>query len=232
MEESCDYHEYSFAFQFRDPQPIVGLVQRMAAGGRLMMPPAQQEGMLFAMILELTTAAVITVGRPAADVGRLAAYLLIAGPLFRMWGPNKEAVGRDARGGPLRLEPAHRRGAGDPGPIQFHDVVDGGAGLPHEPARPQRPRQGGRARPALLRGNVDSAAAPLAGRQHADRRGRPRQPAEEAARRGAVHPGLRRRQPDRRLRFRPAASQARLDRGRLPAATQPDAPARARWGRT
>ena len=36
----------------------------------------------------------ITVGRPAADVGRLAAYLLVAGPLFRMWGPNKEAVGR------------------------------------------------------------------------------------------------------------------------------------------
>ena len=123
MEESCDYHEHSFAFQFRDPQQVVGLVQEWQQGGRLMMPGQQQEGVLFAMILELTSVSVITVGRPAADVGKLGAYVLIAGQLFRMWGPNKEAVGR------MREEVRQRLGLalGDAqeiqGPIQLHDVV-------------------------------------------------------------------------------------------------------------
>ena len=123
MEESCDYHEYSFAFQFRDPQPIVGLVQEWQEGGRLMMPQSQQEGVLFAMILELTTVSLVTVGRPAADLGRLGAYLLVAGPLFRMWGPNREAVGRvreEVRG---RLQLPIGEAQEVTGPVQFHDVV-------------------------------------------------------------------------------------------------------------
>jgi tetratricopeptide (TPR) repeat protein len=123
MEESCDYHEYAFAFQFRDAQPVVGLVNEWQRGGRLLMPQQQQEGTLFAMILELTTAAVITVGRPAADVGRLAAYLIIAGPVFRMWGPNKEGVGRMREEVRSRLSLALGEADEIRQPIQFHDVV-------------------------------------------------------------------------------------------------------------
>ena len=123
MEASSDYHEYSFAFQFRDPQPIVGLVQEWQQAGRLMMPPSQQEGVLFAMVLELTTAAVITVGRPAADVGRLGGYLLVAGPLFRMWGPNKDAVGRVREEVRNRLQLPIGEAQDVEGPVQFHDVV-------------------------------------------------------------------------------------------------------------
>ncbi len=123
MEESCDYHEYSFAFQFRDPQPIVGLVQEWQEGGRLMMPQTQQEGVLFAMILELTTASLVTVGRPAADLGRLGSYLMVAGPLFRMWGPNREAVGRLREEVRNRLQLPIGEAQEIVGPVQFHDVV-------------------------------------------------------------------------------------------------------------
>ncbi len=123
MEESCDYHEYAFAFQFREPQAVVGLVQEWQQAGRLLMPQQQQEGVLFAMLLELSSVGVITVGRPAADVGRLAAYLLIAGPLFRMWGPDKEAVGRVREEVRSRLGLAIGEAPEVPGPIQFHDVI-------------------------------------------------------------------------------------------------------------
>jgi tetratricopeptide (TPR) repeat protein len=123
MEESSDYHEYSFAFQFRDAQQVVGLVQEWQQGGRLMMPQQQQEGVLFAMLLELTTVSVITVGRPAADVGRLGAYLMIAGQLFRMWGPNKEAVARVRDEVRQRLGLALGEAQDLQGPIQFHDVI-------------------------------------------------------------------------------------------------------------
>ena len=123
MEESCDYHEFAFAFQFRDPQAVVGLVQEWQRAGRLLMPQSQQEGVLFAMLLEVSSVGVITVGRPAADVGRLAAYLLIAGSLFRMWGPNKEAVGRAREEVRTRLGLAIGEAPEVPGPIQFHDVV-------------------------------------------------------------------------------------------------------------
>jgi tetratricopeptide (TPR) repeat protein len=123
MEEFCDYHEYSFAFQYRDPQVVVALIEEWQQAGRLMSPQQQEEGVLFAMILELTSVSVITVGRPAADVGRLAAYLMIAGPMFRMWGPNKEALGRVREEVRQRLGLALGEAPEQPGPIQFHDVI-------------------------------------------------------------------------------------------------------------
>jgi tetratricopeptide (TPR) repeat protein len=123
MEESCDYHEYSFAFQYRDPQAVVALIEEWQQTGRLMSPQQQEEGVLFAMILELTTASLITVGRPVADIGRLAGYLMIAGAVFRMWGPNKEALGRVREEVRQRLGLALGEAAERPGPIQFHDVI-------------------------------------------------------------------------------------------------------------
>ncbi len=123
MEESSDYHEYSFAFQYRDPQTVVALVEEWQQAGRLLSPPQQQEGVLFAMILELTSVSLITVGRPAADVGRLAGYLIITGPLFRMWGPNKESLGRLREEVRQCLGLALGEAEEVTGPIQFHDVV-------------------------------------------------------------------------------------------------------------
>ncbi len=123
MEESCDYHEHAFAFQFRDPQPVIGLVQEWQRAGRVLMPQTQQEGTLFAMVLETGGAGVITVGRPAADVARLAAYLILAGPLFRMWGPNQEAVGRMREEVRSRLNLALGDAEMVRQPVQFHDVV-------------------------------------------------------------------------------------------------------------
>ncbi len=123
LEESSDYHEYSFAFQYRDPQVVVALIEEWQQAGRLMSPQQQEEGVLFAMVLELTQASLITVGRPAADVGRLAGYLMIAGPMFRMWGPNKESLGRVREEVRQRLGLALGEAQEQLGPIQFHDVV-------------------------------------------------------------------------------------------------------------
>jgi tetratricopeptide (TPR) repeat protein len=123
MEEQCDYREHAFAFQFRDPKPVVDLINEWQRMGRLMAPQQQQDGVLFAMVLELTTAGVITVGRPAADVGRLAAYLLVAGPLFRMWGPNKDAVGRVREEVRSRFNLALGEAELVQQPVQLHDVV-------------------------------------------------------------------------------------------------------------
>ena len=123
MEEQCDYREYSFAFQFQDAQQVVGLVQEWQQSGRLMMPQQQQEGVLFAMVMELTTAAVITVGRPASDIARLGAYLLVAGPVFRMWGPSKESLHRVRDEVRTRWAWPWARRRMILGPIQFHDVI-------------------------------------------------------------------------------------------------------------
>jgi tetratricopeptide (TPR) repeat protein len=123
MEESCDYHEYSFAFQYRDPQVVVALIEEWQQAGRLVSPQQQEEGVLYAMVLELTSVSVITVGRPAADVGRLAGYLMIAGAVFRMWGPIKEALGRVREEVRQRLGLALGEAQERPGPIQFHDVI-------------------------------------------------------------------------------------------------------------
>ncbi|HVS35986.1 MAG TPA: tetratricopeptide repeat protein [Gemmataceae bacterium] len=123
MEESCDYHEFAFAFQFRDAQAVVNLVQEWQRAGRMLMPQSQQEGVLFAMVLDMGAAGLLTVGRPASDVGRLAAYLLAAGPLFRMWGPNKESVVRMREEVRTRLNLAIGEAEVLTQPIQFHDVI-------------------------------------------------------------------------------------------------------------
>src|SRR5579884_383701 len=70
LEEESDYQEHTFAYQFRDPQPIVNLLQEWERGRRLVPLQTQQEGMFMALILELSTAGLITVSAPASDAGR------------------------------------------------------------------------------------------------------------------------------------------------------------------
>ena len=88
-----------------------------------MMPQQQQEGTLFAMVLELTTAARHH-GRPARGrrrpIGGLSDHRRAGVPHVG----TEQGRGRpDARGGAVAPEPGPRRGGGDPEPIQFHDVV-------------------------------------------------------------------------------------------------------------
>jgi len=122
MEESCDYHEYSFTYPFKDGTRVLTLLQEWKAAGRLVIPP-NQEGPLFGMILELSSAGVITVGAPASDQARLAGYLMLMEGMIRLYSPSKPALERLRDEFRTRLalglnETQQRRE-----PIQFHDVV-------------------------------------------------------------------------------------------------------------
>jgi tetratricopeptide (TPR) repeat protein len=123
LEDEGDYQEHTFAYQFRDPQPIVNLLQEWERGRRLVPLQSQQEGMFMALILELSTAGLITVGAPAADAGRLGGYIVILGNLFQLTSPLKEPFER------LRDEVRQRLSLGltelqeRPMPMQFQDVT-------------------------------------------------------------------------------------------------------------
>jgi tetratricopeptide (TPR) repeat protein len=123
QEEQCDYHEHAFGYQFRDPQPIVNLLQEWERGSRLVALPTQQEGMFMGMVLELSTATLITVGAPPADAARLGGYVVIVGNLFQFTSPLKEPFDR------IRDEVRQRLALGltdlqeRRAPIQFQDVV-------------------------------------------------------------------------------------------------------------
>lgn len=123
LEEQCDYHEYSLTYQISNPQPIQALLNDWMTQNRLVPIPSQEEGLFTAMVLELTTTGLVTVGRPASDAGRLAGYLVIVGPILRFHGPIKEAFDR------VKDEMRQRLSLGltdlheHRGPAQFQEVV-------------------------------------------------------------------------------------------------------------
>ncbi len=94
QEEDGDYREYVFVLPFRDAQPIVSLVEEWERGRRLLVMESPQEGMFLAMLLELSTAGIITVGAPPSDVGRLAGSVFIYNGLFQFATALKEPFER------------------------------------------------------------------------------------------------------------------------------------------
>jgi tetratricopeptide (TPR) repeat protein len=94
MDEECDYVEQVLTYQLRDPQPVNAMLQEWVQARRLHPLPNDQEGVLTALLLELTTSGLVTVGSPAADAGRLAGYLVIAGPNLRLQCPVAEVFPR------------------------------------------------------------------------------------------------------------------------------------------
>ncbi|MGL4551536.1 MAG: tetratricopeptide repeat protein, partial [Gemmataceae bacterium] len=94
MDDESDYVEQVMTYQLRDPQPVNALLQEWVQSRRLVPLPNDQEGLLTALILELTTTGLVTVGSPAAEGGRLAGYLVIAGPSLRLQCPVPETFPR------------------------------------------------------------------------------------------------------------------------------------------
>jgi tetratricopeptide (TPR) repeat protein len=122
QEDQGDYREHVFTYQFRDPQPIVNLLQEWERGRRLVVFPKQQEGIFMALVLELSTAGLITVGAPPSNAGRLGGYVVVIGNLLQFTSPLKEPFDR------LREEVRQRLRLGLTElqerrmPIQFYDV--------------------------------------------------------------------------------------------------------------
>ncbi len=123
QEDDGDYREHVVNYPFRDPQPIVNLLQEWERARRLVPLPTQQEGMFMGLVLELSTAGLITVGAPPSDAGRLGGYVVIIGNLFQITSPLKEPFDR------LRDEVRQRLSLGltelqeRHAPIQFADVT-------------------------------------------------------------------------------------------------------------
>jgi tetratricopeptide (TPR) repeat protein len=123
QEVEGDYREHVVNYPFRDPQPIVNLLQEWERGRRLVALPSQQEGMFMGLVLELSTAGLITVGAPPSDAGRLGGYVVIIGNLFQITSPLKDPFDR------LRDEVRQRLSLGltelqeRHAPMQFADVT-------------------------------------------------------------------------------------------------------------
>jgi tetratricopeptide (TPR) repeat protein len=130
MEAQCDYHDHVALHQIRDPEPVNRLLHEWMEAHRLIPLQTDDESVFMALVLELSTMGLVTVGRPAAEAGRLAGYLLIAGNTLRLSGPVKETYDR------LREEVRQKLGLGltdlqaREAPIQFHEVVTEAAVFP------------------------------------------------------------------------------------------------------
>ncbi|MFO0879450.1 MAG: tetratricopeptide repeat protein [Gemmataceae bacterium] len=94
MGEQSDYHEYSFVHQITRFEPIQALIQEWATQKRLIPLPTDQEGVFVGMVLELSTSGLITAGRPAQEVGKVAGYIAIIGPILRFTTSVHDRYGR------------------------------------------------------------------------------------------------------------------------------------------
>jgi predicted Zn-dependent protease len=94
MDDDTDYHLYTFIHQITNPQPVSALIQEWLDTHRLIPLQTRERGPFTGMLLEHTSASLITVGTPAADIARLAGFLLVVQHLFQVSGTNKEAIDR------------------------------------------------------------------------------------------------------------------------------------------
>jgi tetratricopeptide (TPR) repeat protein len=118
-----DYCMRMIGLPIRNAEPINRLLSDWNESGRLVRMASEQENVFEALVLELSSTGLVTVGRPAADFARLGGYLLIAGNTLRISGPVKDPFER------LREEVRQKLGLGltdlevRRGPLPFHEVV-------------------------------------------------------------------------------------------------------------
>jgi tetratricopeptide (TPR) repeat protein len=127
MEEEGDYRTYSAGCRLRDFEALDSLVREWAETRRLIVirtgQEQEQQGIFQALILELSGGGLVTVGRPAADAGRLGGYLTIIRDVVQLSSPLQEPFNR------LREELRSRLqlGVGEldtkVGPASFQDVI-------------------------------------------------------------------------------------------------------------
>lgn len=123
MEESADYVEYSITYQIREARAVSALLQRWDSEGKLAGVQANQEaGLISAVILEdagPVLAGTTGEGRPL----RIAATLMVMGPLLRLRHSDREHLQRvqtdlERVAGPGLSQPRESVGHGN-----FGDVV-------------------------------------------------------------------------------------------------------------
>ncbi len=94
LDDQCDYHQFSFVVPIRNPEAVQGLLRDWDSARRLVVTRQPQENIFSALLLELSTTGLVTAGRPASDVGRVAGFVLIAGGGLRFGSTVKERYDR------------------------------------------------------------------------------------------------------------------------------------------
>ena len=94
MDDTCDYQEFTATARITDPQPIGNLLNEWHTQRRLIVTPTEQEGVFMGLVIELTPTGIVTVGRPAAEAGRLAGYVVIVQNVLRLMGSVPETFDR------------------------------------------------------------------------------------------------------------------------------------------
>jgi tetratricopeptide (TPR) repeat protein len=122
LEERADCREYSVGYQLRDPNPLFALFQEWERDRRLVgVQASQEEGVLSALVLEKPT--VLAAGVSSGAPQRVAAYLLLVGPVLRLRHPSKASVDRVCAEVQQRAAPALSPGVERVAPATFSDVV-------------------------------------------------------------------------------------------------------------
>ncbi len=209
MEEQSDYVEWSFAFPLpRDPQPLLDQLNEWRQSGRLLLPETNQEGTVYALILESAAPGLLTVGRPAADMARLAGNLVVIQQMVARLGHQQtldRSIARNSAGPVPHAAGPTGNSAGDD---QLQRCHHRGARLPHQPDHPADRGSDPGTGPEVLRGDLDSPAAPVPIGQYAAGGGRASCAAPQVAGDHSLLPGLLRPDPGRRLRLGSAPSRS------------------------
>ncbi len=122
MEAEADAVEHRVTFQIHRIEPVVGLLQKWEQERRLIgLRTNPEQGMVTGLVLDEVPSIVLS--GAAAPPARLAAYVLLAGPLFQLWHPNVESVEKVVADAVKALGPAIGSPHRDVGPIQFGDAV-------------------------------------------------------------------------------------------------------------
>jgi tetratricopeptide (TPR) repeat protein len=132
MEDQADYREYSVAYQLRDPQALVPVLQQLEQARRLVgVQINEQEGIVSGVIVEALP--VLTVGSAGGQMVAPQAYIMLIRDLLRLWFPKKEPFDKvrteiEQRLGNSLSAPRERAG-----PAHFGDVVAEAVVIPAGP---------------------------------------------------------------------------------------------------
>jgi tetratricopeptide (TPR) repeat protein len=122
MDEQSDYHEYSVVYQLRQAPPLQNLIQDWGRGRRLIpLNTGEQEGVFSALVLEASPMISATPG--LTEGGPLAAYLLVAEGVVRLWGSVRDRFEKVRAELEQRAGQGLSQGQGRIGRPAFADVV-------------------------------------------------------------------------------------------------------------
>lgn len=122
MESDADAVEHRVTLQIQQIEPVVALLQKWEQDRRLIgLRTNPEQGMVTGLVLDEVPSIVLS--GAAAPPARLAAYVLLVGPILQFWHPNVDSVEKVVADAIQKLGSA----VGPPnravGPVQFGDVV-------------------------------------------------------------------------------------------------------------